>query len=805
MHYSFRLSSFLLSLGLLATSISSSSAQRVEFEPLLRQRNLTCVLEVGNQVLGGLDGGGILMWERLNPSQVTHLSAGDELSGNNIEAMAWSGQYVWVATHGGGMTRIGNLDSQPEFRKYAINLGSLDITAVTGLMIDNRERVYYGMDGGGVGIITNGISGLVYTAENDGLISNEINDLQVYSGDLFVATPQGISRFANNFFTDQNNGLSSPQVNELALDPEGNLIAAGAGGIFVWDPDADTWLPLGWTGGEVIGLSSNESNLWALDVTGSTNHVAYLSGTDWSFVALPYPRTSALDAGQDIWVGGRWIGTGMSSSKSGLAWYGSYDGESIFDSHIVDASLVLDVWGLDIDADNRTWLGSNSGESVSGILGQEVTNIFERASADNDSSGLINHWSNIQCVESDSRGLVYFGQYGGGIVRRDNRTGELDLMTRNTCGLPAGSNGSSLVNLAVHPDGTLIVMYDWATEQKVAILTDPEHWRGDANWYDVPQGSEGLGAAVGVWDALIERNDVVWFIAEGLGLMRWDINGYSAGPDDEITWSDFTDDAWAGPISNIPGTSNNPSLAKGLALAPDGSIWFGGNGITRFTYDENFGSVEKDESYGEKTNGTVPGLISGNVNDLAVDANGDLWVSTWAGLNCVRWGTNEPDIVAYTDLENYFSSSTYPLIYSPNVISSLPSGRYQRVVSNADGSRMALSTSQGAVAWDTIDRFTSDKDDLSSLYFYPNPWVVEQQGDGLKLGGINANATEDDPAKVEIYSLEGQLVYRNSYVSRDAVFWNGKNRVGNPVATGMYLVKTSWRAMTTTRTVAVVR
>jgi ligand-binding sensor domain-containing protein len=805
MHKTFPVSELLISLVLLLTMILPALGQDVEFESLLLQRQVTCILEFGDQVLGGLDGGGILTWNREDPSIVHRLSAGDDLSGNNVSAMAWTGRHIWVATKGGGMTRITNLATDPEYRKYASNLGSLDITAVNGEVLNGIELVYYGMNNGGIGVITDGSSGAIYTAENDGLISNSVNDLQIFSGDLFVATPLGVSRFANNIFTDQNNGLTNTAVNELALDQGGNLIAGTGAGIFRWESDSETWETLGWTGGEVVGLSSNDTQLWALGVAANgISDVGYFDGSSWSRVTLPQPRAYALDAGQDVWVGGRSVAPGMNSGKTGLAWYGAFDGEGAFSDHAVEASLVLDAWGLTIDSEGRTWIGSNGGDSVSGILEEQITNIYELASVANDSSGLINHWSNIQSLASDSSGLVYIGQYGGGIVRRDNNTGEIDLMTRQTCGLPVGP--SSLVNLTVHPDGTLIVMYDWATSQKVAILTDPEHWRGDANWYNVPQGSEGLGETSGVWDALVERNDVVWFAAEGLGLMRWDINGYSAGPDDEITWSDFTDDRWAGPISRVTGTTNDPKLTKGLALAPDGTIWYGGNGITRFSYDENFGTVEKQEAYGEKTVGSGPGLISGNVSDLAVDANGDLWVSTRSGLNCVRWGTSEVKIDAYMDQENYFSNNTYFTLYSTSVIRNLPAGSYNRVVSSADGTRLALATSRGAVAWDTVARSAEEKDNLSSLYFYPNPWTIDGDDSLLKLGGITADDGEDDPAKVEIYTIEGQLVFRNSHVSAgEPGFWNGQNRVGNAVASGMYLMKASWRGMTTIRTLALVR
>ncbi len=777
-------------------------AQSVDFESQLNQRKVNCILEQGDTVLGGLDGGGVLIWDRQDPTQRRRLSAGEELSGNLVTAMTWTGRYIWIATSGGGMTRINNLDTDPEFRQYASNLGSLDITAVTGKIIGDNERVYYGMNEGGIGLITDGISGAIYTAEQDGLINNNINDLQFLEDVLFVATPMGISRFANNVFTDQNTGLGNLDVTDLEVDSLGRLVAGGPGGVFVWDQESETWSNLNWTG-NCRGLSSGDNGLWIL----GWNVASEYDGENWTGHSLPLEGSNAIFVGQNTWVGGRWRGPEMGNS-SALAWYGAFDDAYTFADHVVEASLIANGYGLDFDHEGTVWTGSYVGQALSGVGADHVQNISQLATADNDSSGLFAYGSNMLALVADhERGLVYTGQYTKGIIRHDINTGELDLMYGGTCGLEETPYADSrIVALETHPDGTLIVMYDWAHEQKVRILTDPVHWRGD-HWYDVPQGGdEGIGNGIGVWDALVVRNDVIWFAVEGTGLVRWDINGNSAGPDDPLTWNDFSDDDWKGPYSSIDGTSNDPTQAKTrLALAPDGSIWFGGNGLTRFTYEDVFGTVKTVEDFSTRTASFQVGLIDGNVGDLEVDANGDLWVSTRAGLNCVRWGNGETEIDAFFDLANYFSNSSYALLYSPNVITSLPGGVYTQVASSADGKRMAVTSNRGTVAWDIGAGLGETEASLSSLYCYPNPFTPGGVDSKLALGGISADYANDDPAFVEIYNLAGELVYKNSYVSAEEGFWSGANRVGEPVATGLYVVKTTWRGLTAVRTLAIVR
>jgi hypothetical protein len=212
----FRLSAFgtpglwcavlLLGGGLLA---GSAAAADPTFEQVLPARKTTALLEHGSKVLRGLDGGGIIVWDRNDATATERWVSGHELNGNTISDLTWTGQYVWIAMRDGGLTRVRNLDTAPEFRQFSNSLGSLDVTAVTGAIIGDSERVFYGMDGQGVGQINSGISGNIYTAEVDGLISNNITAIQMFNDVLFVGTPVGVSRFANNVFTDQNAGLPS--------------------------------------------------------------------------------------------------------------------------------------------------------------------------------------------------------------------------------------------------------------------------------------------------------------------------------------------------------------------------------------------------------------------------------------------------------------------------------------------------------------------------------------------------------------------------------------------------------------------
>ena len=273
---------------LISLAPGGATAAAPEFEQVLFADVTTVVLEHGNLVLRGLNGGGIIVHDRQADMPLDRWTSGQDLSGNFISDMAWTGQNVWISTLGGGMTRITDLNGNPDFRQYTNNLGDLNITAVTGTVIGDAERVFYGMDGKGVGQINSGLSGNIYTAAQDGLISDNINALAMYGTELFVGTPVGISRFANNAFTDQNVGLNpgSLVINDLLVDTAGNLLAGGNTGIYQWDPTGESWTLLVNNGSWIVDLASKQGKVYALGVTATGSGIAQVISEQH----LPHPE-----------------------------------------------------------------------------------------------------------------------------------------------------------------------------------------------------------------------------------------------------------------------------------------------------------------------------------------------------------------------------------------------------------------------------------------------------------------------------------------------------------------------------------
>jgi hypothetical protein len=328
---------------------------------------------------------------------------------------------------------------------------------------------------------------------------------------------------------------------------------------------------------------------------------------------------------------------------------------------------------------------------------------------------------------------------------------------------------------------------------------DPDNPAAAGSWMVLPL-TNGLGDGPSVWSAVVQRADVIWFAVEAVGLVRWDINGPLAGPDDPLTWLDQSDDRWDEPVTGIPGSVLDLTVVFGLEVGNDGSIWAGGNGLVQFSYDEDSRSGTLLTNVGEKTSALISGLVNGNVSDVVRDANGHIWVATASGVNRVRGSGQEFEVDTYIDLANYFANPNYGVLYSPNVISALPGITYRKIAASGDRRQILVSADQGASLITVGSVGGSATPTLESAYLYPNPFSG-QGGASLAVGGLPA----DETATVEIYNLDGQLVYSDKNVTPETGFWLGTNRVGEDVSTGMYVVRVTSGGVSRAMTLAVVR
>ncbi len=791
--------------------VAAGRAQDVTIESFLLAKECRSLVAADQRIIGGLANGGLLVWSRDNPADYQRWTADTGLTSNMVTDLAYSGQFLWVATDGGGLTRYDITREPPVFRQYTTNIGGLAVTCVTGRVPGSSEVVYYGIRDGGVGVINGGLPGLVYTSEQHGLVDDRVTDLVFYRDNLWIATERGISRFAANVFTTFSTGLRDSLVQVIYAAGDTLLLAGTAEGVYRWDDDGQLWDRLPGLDGSITSMAVDGGEVWVLrDGNVTTSRLWRWDDPGWTARVLPFNRARTLLAADGFWVAGEYREESM-SVRTGRAFISRWQASAWAD-FLTQEPLPLAVDGVDFGPDGRIWLGSQTGDAVAYRDADGWTNIFQLATVENDSLGLFAdnngfHGPNILSLVTRQNGEVWFCQFPRGIVRYTpagtdgQATEDFEHITADNSAL----SRNRIVQLVLHPTGPLLVLTD---DSGVDVLVEPDQWPRSDRWVSLPTATPGLGGG-NVRDGAVERNDVVWFAVDQVGIVRWDLNGSVLGPDDELTWYDPNDDRWDDPIASLTGTSFEFTSTRGITVGPDGSIWVGGGGgAVQFHYDVSLRRPTLLNEYREKTDSHFGGLLTSSVLDIAIDANGDTWVACNAGLNRIRTRDGTTTIDAYTSLSNFFEFG-FGVLYSPQIIAGLPvSSAVWELAVDPSGRNLLVGADRGAALLSVAVYQDGNTAPLESLYLYPNPYLAG--GDLLKLGGIAADVTfvnglPQGGVGVEIFNIEGQLVYRSENVAADTGFWDGRNRFGNPVASGVYLVKVSLAGQTDVKTLAVAR
>jgi hypothetical protein len=561
--------------------------------------------------------------------------------------------------------------------------------------------------------------------------------------------------------------------------------------VFRWSSGSSSWTLVGGSTAAALEISCADGLIY---VRGGA--VRVYNGSVWQTLVAPQGVPGAIHAGTSFWLGGQAGNNVGAQFPLRNAYLARLNGAGGFDVHEVPASQVLNASGVAFSG-NDPHIGAQQWESIVSARsdGQWHHVRYEGSAPEHPD----NHLSNglILGMATGPDDAVWAGLYAGtGLARIDPATGTTDLISRSNSGLL----GQSIINVVVHPDGPVLTMHDQEDVEKVEILVDPANWSSAASWMSLPRAG-GLGGGEDVWDAVVQRRDVIWFAVANVGVVRWDINGDDAGPDDPLTWLDQSDDRWDAPVAAVDGSALDLGGAFGLAVDRDGSLWVGGNGLVQFSYDEITREATLLTSVGEKVSPQIEGLVNGNVSDIVLDANGHVWAATATGVNRVRGTGTQVAVDTYLDLANYFANPNYAVLYSPNVISSLPGRTYRRLAVSANGRQVLVSADQGAALMTVGPGGGNQAPTLQSAFLYPNPYGSVGGSGNLKLGGLPVGAV----ALVEIYNLDGQLVYRDSAVAADSGFWPGTNRIGEPVTSGMYVVRIAVDGKVRNLTLAVVR
>ncbi|MFQ5649238.1 MAG: two-component regulator propeller domain-containing protein [bacterium] len=231
----------------------------------------------------------------------------------------------------------------------------------------------------------------------------------------------------------------------------------------------------------------------------------------------------------------------------------------------------------------------------------------------------------------------------------------------------------------------------------------------------------------------IDRGGRVWLGTDDQGIQVIDYNGTLSNPSDD----DFSQ-----------GLTTNDGLFKNeitaLAEDLDGTMWIG--------------TVEGLHFWAGGLVGNQFGIINNAITAIGVDGRNNKWIGTINGLTLLR---RDRDKIAD------FAPGNSPLV----------SGNIQSFAFNENTGEVWIGTDQGLSR--AITLFTAPKEDLSQLTGFPNPFVIDGSGRRFTI----TNLAED--TSVSIYTPSGVLV--KSFADEAQVLWDGTDREGNPVASGIYV------------------
>ncbi len=283
---------------------------------------------------------------------------------------------------------------------------------------------------------------------------------------------------------------------------------------------------------------------------------------------------------------------------------------------------------------------------------------------------------------------------------------------------------------------------------------DGESWRGFPYPSGIPSSAEAFRIA-------IDRLGQKWLALGTNGLGVWDTGADPLSPaDDRAT-------RFAGLGSN--GTGLPDPDVRDVVVGADGRIWLGtARGVASvfrpldaFSADPGLAAPQ----FPLTADGTSFLLRDVEVYDLEVDPAGQIWVGTSSGAYLID--------AAGTGLVRTITAATSPL----------PSDAVFAVAVDPTSGRVYFVTAEGLFS--APGDATRPRAGTDALVVTPSPYRPASDATGVVIGGLSGPVSQ-----VRVLTVAGDVVYA-SEVRGGSFRWDGRDRSGAPVPSGVYLVAAS--------------
>jgi ligand-binding sensor domain-containing protein/signal transduction histidine kinase len=304
------------------------------------------------------------------------------------------------------------------------------------------------------------------------------------------------------------------------------------------------------------------------------------------------------------------------------------------------------------DSDGHLWVGTENGLSV--FINEQFTNYTTKDGLPSD---------NVRAIGGDS-GIIWVGTQNGLGVFKNGKLepfAENDRLThKDIRSLYSGADNRLWVgtaeglNLVENRKVVKFTAHEQFVQQYVQSIAEDGQknlWIGTRNGlYLLNQTATTQAEPLAVPDQSINMiykdfENQIWVGTSISGLLRFSNKSFHPLTDPSfqleknasVVFEDRQGGLWFGIppriyrlkdgiIKDISLSDSVPGSCSSIAEDPDGNIWFGGNGVHKF-------------SDGTFTNYTAAnGLSDNHVFSIVADNDGGVWVGTYNGLNLIREG-----------------------------------------------------------------------------------------------------------------------------------------------------------------------
>nr|MDA3861593.1 hypothetical protein [Melioribacteraceae bacterium] len=637
------------------------------------------------------------------------------------------------------------------------------------LDVDSKGRVWLGMENGMLDIYNpNDESTIsindIFESPNT---SKKITDILIVDSVAYVTTEFGLSLINTNklgFISSTSKFGNFPSlvvVNSVMV--EDKIYVSTASGVAIQKDGATNLVaPESWssfqTENDIAANTIYATAIYNNELIAATDQGLFnFNGTTWSNYAYSNPVL-------DMKVKGNKLIVLLSNSLR------SYDG--ITDTEIF-ASNEKSFVSMEVEENGTFLIASNMGTI--------------RIEADNYEvllpNGPINN--SFESLAVDKNGALWVGTgkdpFGSGLMTLEN-----GLWTNyNTTTMPELPNNNYH---NVSADDYQVYLSNWGSGLTIEEDGDFSYFNASNSELVAIPGSQNY---VVIMNAQRDSNGDLWFFsfasADGKPLIQLTTDS---------TWYHYKFP------TRFPALTEEYHMIDGL-IDEYNTKWF--NVLERGLYylnENNSPSDESDDSWGQLSESS--GLNSNNVNAIALDNRGELWIGTTNGMNILS-NTSSPNSlitsvfslrqqsitsIAVDPLNNKWVGTyqgvfvmspdgSYLLAQYDSKNSPLPSDNIKSLVIDKKSGLVYIGTSFGLSTLTTSA--VEPNQEFDKIKTYPSPFRIGTH-EFVTFDGLVQNST------IKIMSISGKLVKTLETPGGRISFWDGKDESGKFVASGIYLL-----------------